>query len=161
MGGLEGADARDFMPEEEYRVLSKGASGGGFLVPTDVSEMIIAAARAASAVAQVATEVVTDRGETVGMALAGTHGSAAWTAESGSYTPSDETITQQNLGAFKAASKIIVSEELRADELVDLDAISGVRARRLRVVPVWSRAAAMAANPHGCAVSGVVPRLAP
>jgi HK97 family phage major capsid protein len=119
---MEGVHASDFMPEEEYRVLSKGASGGGFLVPTDVSEMIIAAARAASAVAQVATEVVTERGETVGMALAGTHGTAVWTAESGSYTPSDETITQQNLGAFKAATKIIVSEELRSDEVVDLDA---------------------------------------
>src|SRR5829696_3175220 len=107
--------------QNEERVLSKAASGGGFLVPTDVAEMIIAAARAASAVAQVATEIVTEKGETLGMALAGTHGSAAWTAESGSYTPSDETITQSNLGAFKATSKLIVSEELRTDEAVELD----------------------------------------
>lgn len=47
-------NARDWLPEHEYRVLSKAASGGGFLVPTDVSEPITAAARAASAVAQVA-----------------------------------------------------------------------------------------------------------
>jgi HK97 family phage major capsid protein len=83
--------------------------------------MITAAARAASAVAQVAQEIVTDQGETFGMALAGTHGTAAWVAESGSYTPSDETITQQNMGAFKGTSKIIVSEELRTDEAVELD----------------------------------------
>jgi hypothetical protein len=94
-------DSHQSLTEEEHRVLSKAASGGGFLVPTDVGKMITAAARAASAVAQVAQEIVTDQGETFGMALAGTHGTAAWVAESGSYTPSDETITQQNMGAFK------------------------------------------------------------
>jgi hypothetical protein len=50
-GTLSGVDAAEMLPEEEYRVLSKASSGGGFLVPTDVSEMIIAPARAASAVA--------------------------------------------------------------------------------------------------------------
>jgi HK97 family phage major capsid protein len=49
-------------------------------------------------------------------------GAAAWVAESGSYTPVDATITQQNLSAFKSATKIIVSEELRADEAVQMDA---------------------------------------
>ena len=83
--------------------------------------MVTAAARAASAVAQVAADVVTTKGETIGFSLAGTHGTAAWVAESGSYTPSDETITQQNLGAFKGGTKIIVSEELMRDEAVDLD----------------------------------------
>ena len=76
----------------------------------------------ASMIAQVALELETESGETVGMALAGTHGSAAWTAESASYTPSDETITQANLSSFKATSKLIVSEELRTDEAVSLDA---------------------------------------
>jgi HK97 family phage major capsid protein len=115
------ADPTRWLSEEEYRVLSKASSGGGFLVPTDVEEKVIAAARAASAVAQVATEVVTAKGETFGVALAGTHGSAAWVSESASYTPSDETITQQNLGAFKGGTKIILSEELMRDEAVELD----------------------------------------
>jgi HK97 family phage major capsid protein len=114
------ADERQLL--EEQRVLSKASSGGGFLVPTDVGEMITAAARAASAVAQVAQEVITATGDTLGMAIAGTHGTAAWTAESGSYTASDETITQQNLSAYKSTSKIIVSEELRTDSFVELDA---------------------------------------
>jgi HK97 family phage major capsid protein len=122
LGALSEGDAAEMLPAEEYRVLSKATSGGGYLVPTDVAEMVIAAARAASAVAQVATEIVTEAGETLGMPLDGTHGTAAWTAESGSYTPSDRTITQQNLGAFKAATKLIVSEELSADEAVSLDA---------------------------------------
>lgn len=114
-------NASDWLPEHEYRILSKAASGGGFLVPTDVSEAITAAARAASAVAQVALEVTTSKGETLGMSLVGTHGTASWVAESGSYTASDETVTQQNLSAFKAGTKIIVSEELREDEAVELD----------------------------------------
>jgi HK97 family phage major capsid protein len=123
----EGVDAMQLLPAderklfEEYRVLGKASSGGGFLVPSDLAEQIATAARAGSAVAQVAQEFRTERGETLGVALAGTHGTAAWVAESGSYTPSDETITQQNLGAFKGTSKIIVSEELRADEAVSLD----------------------------------------
>jgi len=45
----------------------------------------------------------------------------AWTAESGSYTPSDETITQAALSAYKSTSKLIASEELRVDSAVDLD----------------------------------------
>ena len=118
----DGLEVRDWMPDEEFRVLSKGASGGGFLVPTDVQEMVTAAARAASSVAQVAQEIVTDSGATLNMALASTLGTGAWIAESGSYTPSDITVTQQAMGAFKSATKIIVSEELRADEAVEMDA---------------------------------------
>jgi HK97 family phage major capsid protein len=120
-GAPPGMHAQDLLLIEEQRVLSKAASGGGFLVPTDIGEMITAAARAASMIAQVALELVTETGETVGMALPGTHGSAAWTAESASYTPSDETITQANLGSYKSTSKIIVSEELRRDAAVELD----------------------------------------
>jgi HK97 family phage major capsid protein len=117
----EGLPAEELIVKDEYRVLSKATSGGGFLVPTDTGELITAAARAASAIAQVALEMITADGGTLGMALAGTHGTAAWTAESGGYTPSDETITQASLGAHKAATKIIVSEELRTDEAVQLD----------------------------------------
>jgi HK97 family phage major capsid protein len=118
---MDGGDARESLAEDELRVLSKAASGGGFLVPTDLGDKITAAARAASAVAHVAQEIVTDGGETMGMALASTHGTASWIAESGSYAATDETITQQNLGAHKAGTKIVVSEELRTDEAVELD----------------------------------------
>src|SRR5215211_8347803 len=53
--------------KHEERVLSKAASGGGFLVPTDVADLVVAAARASSAVAQVAAEFVTARGELLGV----------------------------------------------------------------------------------------------
>jgi hypothetical protein len=54
--GRDGIAALELLPQEEQRVLSKASSGGGFLVPSDVSEMVTAAARAASSVAQVAQE---------------------------------------------------------------------------------------------------------
>jgi HK97 family phage major capsid protein len=117
-----GRDPRELMLEEEQRVLSKAASGGGFLVPTDLAEQIVSAARAQSALAQLSLELVTVDGASLGLPLGSTHGTAAWTAESGSYTASDETITQATLSAFKSTSKIIVSEELLTDEEVRLDA---------------------------------------
>jgi HK97 family phage major capsid protein len=117
----DGGDVKDLLPEEELRVLSKGASGGGFFVVDDVAEMVISAARAASVVSQLALDITTARGEVMGVPLAATAAAGAWVAESGTYTPVDTTITQQNMGAFKAATKIIVSEELRTDEAVELD----------------------------------------
>ena len=85
----QGVDARELLVQDEQRVLSKAVSGRGFLVPTDLSEMIVSAARAQSAIAQLALEFVTSDGASFGLPLAGTHGSGAWTAESGSYVASD------------------------------------------------------------------------
>jgi hypothetical protein len=119
-GGME-VDPRELMVEEEQRILSKAASGGGFLVPTDLGDQIVSAARAQSPLARQALEIVTDDGASLGLPLAGTHGTALWTAESGSVTLSDETITQATLSAFKGTSKLIVSEELLTDEEVRLD----------------------------------------
>lgn len=69
---------------------------------------------------RVAAEFVTGAGETFNLPLAGTDGTAAWLAESGSYTPS-ETITQAAIGAHKSSTKLIASEELLADESLGLD----------------------------------------
>ena len=113
--------AVELLSEAEFRVLSKAASGGGYLVPSDVSDQIVLAARAASPMLQVASQLTTADGQTMGVPLASTHGSAAWIAESGSYTPSDETITQASMSAFKAGTKLLVSEELLTDSVVDVD----------------------------------------
>jgi HK97 family phage major capsid protein len=63
---------------------------------------------------------VTSNGDVFNVPLNLTHGTAAWIAESGSYTPSDETMTQGVLSAYKAGTKIIVSEELLTDSAFDL-----------------------------------------
>jgi HK97 family phage major capsid protein len=114
-------DGRASLEKEEYRVLSKGASGGGFFVPASVEESVTSAARAAGAVAQVAKEYRTASGESFSVPLASTHGTASWLAESASYTPSDEVITQASFGAFKSATKLIASEELTRDSEVEFD----------------------------------------
>jgi HK97 family phage major capsid protein len=115
-------DAEMMLKDEEFRVLSKATSGGGFMVPTDLASKVTAASRAASPVAQLAQEFLTADGQTFNVALDATLGAAAWLAESSGYTPVDDTITQQAMGAFKATTKIIVSEELRTDAgLVSLD----------------------------------------
>ncbi len=106
---------------DEYRVLSKGASGGGFFVPTDLADAVVRAMRfLPGGVASLAREITTAGGETINVPLNLTHGSAAWIAESGAYTPSDETITNGTLSAFKDGTKIIVSEELLTDSDFDL-----------------------------------------
>jgi HK97 family phage major capsid protein len=114
-------EPEEILEDHEYRVLSKAASGGGFLVPEEVSSMVISAARSVSPIARLAQEWVTDKGDTLGVPIAGTHGTASWVAESGAITPSDDTLTQVNLGAFKGNAKLIASEELRTDSEVDLD----------------------------------------
>jgi HK97 family phage major capsid protein len=108
---------------EEHRALTKGtASAGGYLVPTGFYDQIIRSLRWMGSVANLATEFVTDSGETIQVPANTAHGTAAWLAESGSYSPSDETFGQVNLGAYKATTKVIVSEELLEDSAFDLEA---------------------------------------
>jgi len=112
---------KEGMEFDEYRVLSKAASGGGFFVPTDLADRVIRALRfLPGGVTSLAYQAVTSTGDTFNIPANLTHGSAAWIAESGSYTPSDETITNVALSAFKAGTKIIVSEELLTDSSFDL-----------------------------------------
>lgn len=114
-------EGRETMEAEEYRVLSKAASGGGFFVPTDLADQIVRAMRfLPGGVGTLARTLTTATGDTVNVPLNLTHGTAAWIAESGSYTPSDETITNGTLSAYKAGAKIIVSEELLTDSAFDL-----------------------------------------
>jgi HK97 family phage major capsid protein len=114
-------EGRETMDAEQYRVLSKAASGGGFFVPTDLADQIVRAMRfLPGGVGSLARTLTTATGDTVNVPLNLTHGTAAWIAESGSYTPSDETITNGTLSAYKAGAKIIVSEELLTDSAFDL-----------------------------------------
>jgi HK97 family phage major capsid protein len=113
--GREGLDL------EEYRVLSKAASGGGFFVPTDLADQVVRALRfLPGGVGALARMVVTSTGDLFNVPQNLTHGTAAWIAESASYTPSDETMTNVALSAYKAGTKIIVSEELLTDSAFDL-----------------------------------------
>jgi HK97 family phage major capsid protein len=108
---------------EEQRALSRATgAAGNFLVPTDFYRQLISALRWQGSFASLANEIVTDNGETIPVAVNTAFGTANWVAENNAYTPSDETYAQVNLGAFKAARKIIVSEELLEDSAFDLQA---------------------------------------
>ncbi len=114
-------NGKEGMEQDEYRVLSKAASGGGFFVPIDLADQVVRALRfLPGGVGSLARTIVTGNGDVFNIPLNLTHGVAAWIAESAAYTPSDETITQGVLSAYKAGTKIIVSEELLTDSAFDL-----------------------------------------
>jgi len=120
------SQGKESLDHEEYRVLSKAASGGGFFVPTDLADAIVRAMRfLPGGVGTLARTLTTSTGDLINIPLNLTHGSAAWIAESGAYTPSDETITNGTLSAYKAGTKIIVSEELLTDSAFDLTSFLG------------------------------------
>lgn len=107
---------------EEQRALSRASgAAGNFLVPTDLYDQVIRAQRFMGSFATLATEIVTDSGDTIQVPANTAHGVATWTAENASYTPSDETFAQLSLAAYKLTNKIIVSEELLEDSAFELD----------------------------------------
>jgi len=122
-------------PAEERALSRASGAAGNFLVPSDMEEMILSAARAESAISRLAREFVTDGGATISLPVAQTHGAAAWTAEGAAVTPSDEVFGEVPLTAPKATSKVIASEELAQDPRADFDAYLGEElGRRLGVI---------------------------
>lgn len=118
---LSTADERE-LDAEQYRALSRATgAAGNYLVPTDFHNQVIRASRHVGAIASLANVITTDSGETIQVPANTAHGSAAWTAENAAYTPSDETFAQISLGAYKGATKVIVSEELLEDSAFPLD----------------------------------------
>lgn len=110
------------LEEEELRVLSKASSAaGGYLVPTDFDDQVSSVRRSRAVIGNLAREIVTDEGTTFQLPTATTHGVATWTAENAGYTASDEVFGQVSIGAFKAATKCIASEELVQDAAGDFD----------------------------------------
>lgn len=120
----------------EQRALSRASgAAGNYLVPTDLADQIVSAARSESAIARLAREVPTDSGSTINLPTAPVHGTATWTAENAGITPSDEAFGEVPLGAFKAATKVIASEELANDARVPFDTfLSEEIGRRLGVL---------------------------
>ena len=110
------------MDDEEFRVLSKATNAaGGYVVPQDFDDQVSSVRRARAVIGNLAREIVTDEGSALLMPAATTHGVSTWTAESAAYTASDETFSQVSIGAFKAATKVIASEELAQDAAGDFD----------------------------------------
>jgi HK97 family phage major capsid protein len=120
----------------EQRALSRASgAAGNFLVPGDLEEKIVAAARAESAIARLANEFITDSGSSLSIPTAPAGGTASWAAENSAVTPSDPTLSEVPLGAHKASTRVIVSEELARDARVSFDRyLSDEIGRRLGVI---------------------------
>lgn len=117
-----GNDARVHLSELEQRTLSKATSAaGGYLVPSDLQEQILSVAYARSTIGQLANTITTPAGATETIGLSSVHGTASWTAENAAVTPTDETFAQVSLGAYKAVTAVVVSEELLTDSTGSLD----------------------------------------
>jgi HK97 family phage major capsid protein len=110
------------LEDVERRVLSKATSAaGGYLVPTSFDEQITAARRNRAVIGNVARDLVTGDGSNLLAPTTTAHGTATWSAENAAYTQSDETFGQVTIGAFKASTSLIVSEELATDASADFE----------------------------------------
>lgn len=119
---LTARDLRDLTVDEQ-RALSKASAGAGAnLVPTAFSRTLIESLRWMGSLRSLATVITTDAGETLQVPTVSAHGTASWVAENAAFSPSDETFGQSSLSAYKAATIIIVSEELLEDAAFDLEA---------------------------------------
>ena len=107
---------------EEHRTLSKATGpAGGYLVPSDFDSMITSARRARNVIGELARTIETDRGTNLALPVASVHGVGSWISENAAVVASDETFAQVVLGAHRAGTKVIVSQELAQDALDDFD----------------------------------------
>jgi HK97 family phage major capsid protein len=113
-------DDRELAPEE-LRVLSKASAGAGLnLVPTTFERDLIELLRFTGVMRDISRVISTESGAALQVPVVSAHGVATWTAENAAFTVSDETFGQSTLNAYKAATIMLVSEELLADSAFDL-----------------------------------------
>ena len=109
---------------EEARTLTEGTdSEGGYLTETELSRVLVETIADANIMRQLSTVVSTTSDRNI--SVVDTVGAAEWVAESGVTTPVDTVFSQVSLGAYKAASLILVSEELLQDSVFNLTQFIG------------------------------------
>ena len=106
-------------------------SDGGYLVPDEFERTLIDALNDENIVRQLANVITTSSGERK-IPVVATHGTAAWVEEEGAIPDSDDTFGVVNLGAYKLATTLKVSDELLNDSAFNLEAyIAREFARRI------------------------------
>lgn len=107
---------------DQQRAMSVGtAANGGYTVPTGFYDRLVEHLIQSGAMRQTrVTVLTTDMGNALQIPKTTAHGSAAWIAEAGTVTASDETLGQTTLNAYKAGRSIKLSSELVQDTGVDL-----------------------------------------
>lgn len=98
------------------RALAEGTtSAGGALVPPQYIQELLDLARAEAVAFQAGVKLRTTNSNIVNMPTLTTAATAAWVAENGAITPTDEVFGQQTMTMSKLASGIKISNEMIAD----------------------------------------------
>ena len=115
----------------EARTLVEGTdSEGGYLTETVLERRLVETLADANIMRQLSTVVNTTSDRTI--SVVDTVGEAAWLAESGTYAPVDTAFSQTSLGAYKASTLMLISEELLQDSVFNLtEFVSQIFGRRL------------------------------
>ena len=92
---------------------------GGYLVPAEFENRIVAGLEEANVVRSIAKVITTSAERKI--PIAATHSTAQWTAENAAYTESDPAFAQKTIDAFKLTDLVKVSVELLQDSMFDLE----------------------------------------
>ncbi len=93
---------------------------GGFLMPTEFEQQILAGLEEANIIRSIAKVITTSAERKI--PIAATHFVATWTAQNAAYTESNPTFAQKTIDAFKLTDLVKISTELLQDSLFDLEA---------------------------------------
>ena len=103
-----------------HNVLSESTDAdGGYLVPEEFEQQIVAALDEANVVRSLAKVITTHHDRKIPIAVG--HSVATWTAENAAFTESNPTFGQKQIDAFKLTDLIRVSVELLQDSEFDLE----------------------------------------
>ena len=117
---------------EEARTLTEGTdSEGGYLTETILERRLVETLADNNIMRSLSTVVNTTSDRNI--SVVDTVGEAKWLGESGDYAPGvDVSFSQTTLGAFKASTLMLISEELLQDSVFDLTSfVSRIFGRRL------------------------------
>lgn len=120
------------VPHEVFNALQVGTdSEGGYLVPDEFENQIVAALAEANQFRTVARVISTSSGDRK-IPVVSAEGTASWVDEEGQITDTDGAFGQVTIGAYKLATMMKVSEELLRDSAFNLEAyIAAEFARRI------------------------------
>lgn len=103
-----------------HNVMQEGVDAdGGYLVPEEFENQIVAGLEEANVVRSIAKVITTSAERKI--PLAATHSVAQWTLENGAYTESNPTFGQITVDAYKLTDLVKVSTELLQDSMFDLE----------------------------------------
>jgi HK97 family phage major capsid protein len=103
-----------------HNVMQEGVDAdGGYLVPTEFENQIVAGLEEANVVRSIAKVITTSAERKI--PLAATHSVAQWTLENGAYAESNPTFGQITVDAYKLTDLVKVSTELLQDSMFDLE----------------------------------------